>query len=54
MPQYNGVDVNHPSIIAAIQNMTKQGKRKEEIMRVVGVPAEVVESHQRAMPKDAK
>ena len=52
MAEYGGVDVDHPSIIAAVQNMTKQGKKKEDIMKIVGVPAEVVEMHQKAMPKE--
>lgn len=50
-PEYNGVNVNHPSIIAGIQNMTRQGRPKEEIMQVIGVPGEVVERHQKAMER---
>lgn len=47
MPKYQNVDVDHPSIVSAIQNLSKQGKRKEEIMKVVGMPAEVIERVQR-------
>ena len=44
---YAGVSVEHPTIISTIKNMVKQGKKKEEIMRVVGMPGEVVERHSR-------
>ena len=47
MPKYHNVDVDHPTIVSAIQNLSKQGKRKEEIMKVVGMPAEVIERVQR-------
>lgn len=41
-PEYQEVDVQHPSIVAAITNMAKEGKTTQEIMKVVGMPAEVV------------
>lgn len=44
MPEYNGVDVEHPSVVNSIKQMLKDGRKKEDIMRVVGVPHEVVES----------
>jgi len=50
--QYNGVSVEHPSIIDAIHNLTKQGKPVEYIMRVVGMPQEVVQRHARTVPKE--
>lgn len=46
-PHFAGVSTEHPSIVTSIQNMTRQGKSKEEICRVVGMPMEVVERHQR-------
>ena len=49
--KYNNVDMDHPSIVAAIHNMTKQGQKKEDIMRVVGVPGEVVDKHSKTAPK---
>ena len=52
MAEYNGVDMEHPSIRNAIVNMTRQGADKVKIMRVVGVPAEVVDMYQKAMPKE--
>ena len=52
MAEYGGVEMTHPSIIAAVHNMTKQGASKETIMRVVGVPGEVVDMHQKSMPKE--
>ncbi len=44
-PTYGGVSVDHPSIKAAIQTMAKQGRKVEEIMRVTGMPGEVVRKH---------
>lgn len=41
-PTYNGVRVDHPSIVASIKNLIKQGRNTEYICRVVGMPAEVV------------
>ena len=43
--RYNGVDIDHPTIADAIKNMVKQGRKIEEIARVVGVPHEVVKRH---------
>ena len=44
-PTYQGVRVNHPTIVATIQNMVKQGKKLEEIMRITGMPGEVVRKY---------
>lgn len=45
--KYNGVDVDHPSIVSTIKKMAEDGKPKSEIVRVVGMPHEVVEKHSR-------
>jgi len=45
-PSYAGVDVNHPRIVEAITALSKQGKRVEEIAKIVGMPAEVIRKHQ--------
>ena len=42
---YSGVAVDHPSIVSAIKNMAKDGRKLKEIMKVVGMPAEVVRRH---------
>ena len=42
VPKHQGVDVNHPRIVETIRRMVKEGKKTEEIMRVVGMPAEVI------------
>jgi len=47
MPEYQGVSTEHPSIVSAIKNLTKQGESKEKIMKVVGMPREVVEKYMR-------
>ena len=44
-PTYSGVSVDHPSIVSAIKNMAKDGRKLKEIMKVVGMPAEVVRRH---------
>ena len=44
-PTYQGVSVEHPRIVDAIKNLAKQGKSKDEIRRIVGMPNEVIERH---------
>lgn len=44
-PTYQGVRTDHPDIIAAIQNLTKLGYGAEHIIRVVGMPGEVVRKY---------
>lgn len=51
MAEYQGVDVQHPRIKEYVENLTKMGKKKEEIVKIVGVPHEVVESIQRQVKK---
>lgn len=46
-PQYNGVSVEHPSIVSSIKVMVKQGRKTEDIQRVIGMPREVIEKYQR-------
>jgi len=46
-PKYNNVSVEHPSIVKAIKNMAKNGEPKEKIVKVVGMPMEVVERYSR-------
>lgn len=46
-PTYQGVSVNHPSIVSTIKNMVKQGAKREDIVKVTGMPKEVVEKYQR-------
>lgn len=43
---YQGVRVDNPTIAAYIKTMVKQGRRTEDIMRVVGMPAEVIHRYQ--------
>lgn len=42
---YQGVSVNHPSIVAAIHNTKKSGGTKESAMKITGMPMEVVDRH---------
>jgi len=48
MARHKDVDVDHPSIVSSIKRMAADGKKTEEIMRVVGMPAEVVRKHMEA------
>jgi hypothetical protein len=41
-----GVNIRHPSIVASVSNMTKRGAKVEEIVRLVGIPAEAVKQIQ--------
>jgi hypothetical protein len=52
--QYAGVDVDHPRIVEAIKALTKQGKEKAEIQKLVGMPYEVVDRHMRAAREEMK
>ena len=45
MASYQGVDVDHPDIVRNIIIMAKNGKSKEEIAVLVGMPWEVVDRH---------
>ena len=44
-PTYAGVNVDNPRIVAAIKECAKRGVSKEETMKVVGMPMEVVDKH---------
>lgn len=43
MAEYQGVNVEHPRIVEAIKTLAKQGAAKEHIVKVVGMPYEVVD-----------
>lgn len=45
MSEYKGVRTDHPRIVEAIQALAKQGKTKEQISKVVGMPYEVVDKY---------
>jgi len=49
--RHRDVRVNHPSIVSTIQNMIRQGRRTDEIMRVVGMPQEVINNIRQKMEK---
>ena len=50
-PTYQGVHVDHPTIVDAIKNLVKQGRRREDIVRIVGMPHEVVQSVEQRMSR---
>lgn len=45
--KYQGVNVDHPRIVEATRNLLKQGVRKEEIVRIIGMPREVIDRIER-------
>lgn len=49
--KYKGVDVTNPRIREYAKNMIKEGRPREEICRVIGMPHEVIEEIERDMKK---
>ena len=45
MPKYQGVDVEHPKIVAAIKTLAAKKDTIEHISKVVGMPYEVVQKY---------
>jgi len=52
MTKHKGVDVNHPAIVRSIKQMHNEGRSREDIIRLVGMPAEVVRKHSEAADKE--
>lgn len=50
-PAYNGLRVDHPSLLEATQNLLKKGYSTEHILRIVGVPPAVVERERERLKK---
>jgi len=46
MAKYANVDVDHPSIVSTIKNGARQGMSTEQIMRITGMPKEVVHKYE--------
>lgn len=42
-PTYQGVDVRHPEIVAAGENMARRGIDKNRAVKLLGMPREVVD-----------
>ena len=53
-PEFGGVNVNHPTIVSGIKNLHRQGFRTEEIIKRIGMPAEVVQKYQREAERESK
>ena len=51
MAEYGGVDVQHPRIVEAIKTLAKQGKTTEQMVKIVGMPHEVVQAVARTVKK---
>lgn len=54
MGTYMGVDTDDSDIVNAIRNMDSRGASKEQIMKVVGMPFEVIDKHVNARREEIK
>lgn len=45
MDKYMGVSTNDPDIVNAIHNIKKRGGTKEQALKIVGMPFEVIDRH---------
>jgi hypothetical protein len=50
-PKYNGVDVDHPTIVEYGRNMKRQGVSVEQAAKRLGVPHEVADRIYRNTPE---
>ncbi len=50
-PAYNGLRVDHPGLLTATRNLLKKGYSNEHIIRIVGVPPEVVDRERSKLKK---
>ena len=50
-PTYKDVNVNDPRIRSAVANMEKQGYTKDAMVKLIGAPSEVIDTHLRALKK---
>jgi len=46
MAKHSGVDVDHPAIVDTIKNSIRQGRSTEHIMKITGMPKEVVHKYE--------
>ena len=46
MGEYQGVNVDHPSIKLAIENAVKCGVDTDRLVKVIGMPYEEIKRHQ--------
>ena len=47
MPKFLGVDTNDPDIVKTVRNMTDRGDTVENMVKIIGMPREVIEAHRR-------
>ncbi len=52
--KFMGVSTDDPDIVKAIRNMRENGAEKDQIMRVIGMPAEVIDKHVNRYDRDNK
>jgi len=52
MAKHSGVDVDHPAIVDTIKNSIRQGRSTEHIMKITGMPKEVVHKYEHQMREE--
>lgn len=52
--KFGGVDMDNPRIVEYTKNAIRQGWEKERIMKVIGVPGEVVDRCKREVERENK
>lgn len=50
-PTYQGLRVDHPRLLEGCRGLIKQGYSNEHIIRIIGVPQEVVDRERAKMKK---
>lgn len=50
-PTVDGVRTDDPRIRSSVQNMQKRGYDKDAMVKIIGVPVEIVEQHLRALAR---
>lgn len=54
MPDFRGVDVEHPRIVEGIKELAKKGYSKDEAQKIIGMPREVIDREYRRAEEDRK
>ena len=53
-PKFQEVDVQNPTVRGAIRNMVKDGASDHQIVKVAGMPAEVIRSERKRIENEKK
>ena len=50
----NGVSVDHPAIVEGISNMYRRRYSKDDMVRIIGMPYEVIDKHVKRLQEEEK